>query len=84
MRFLDFISEAKVDPKLSAKRAQAVWAEKDFAKKKALAIKFINKMAFQDKKEADLRKLSGMTRPGEIDKFISDIQLKGEGTGVIS
>jgi len=83
MRFLDFISEAKSDPKASASRAQAVWAEKDFGKKKVLAAEFINKMAFQDKKEIDLRKLSGMTHPDKVDKFIGDIQLKGEGKGVV-
>lgn len=83
MRFLEFLSEAKVDPKASASRAQAVWAEKDFTKKKALAAEFINKMAFQGKKEIDLRKLSGMTDPNKIDKFIADIQMKGEGKGVI-
>ena len=83
MRFLDFISEAKVDPKVSAARAQAVWAETDFAKKKMLAAEFINKMAFQGKKEIDLRKLSMMNSPTKIDKFIADIQLKGEGEGVV-
>lgn len=83
MRFLDFITEAKPDPKASASRAQAVWAEKDFAKKKALAAEFINKMAYKDKKETNLRKLSGMSHPAKVDKFIADIQLKGEGSGVV-
>ena len=83
MRFLDFITEARPDPKASAARAQAVWAEQDFEMKKILAVEFINKMAYQDKKEINLRKLSGMTRPNQIDKFIADIQLKGEGSGVV-
>lgn len=83
MRFIEFLMEEKADPKASAAKAQAVWAEKDFDKKKMAAVGFIKSMAFKDKIEANLRKLEAMATPAKIDKFIGDIQLKGEGHGVV-
>lgn len=70
--------------KASAGKAQAVWAEKDPEAKYLKAKHFIENMKFKDKIPADLRKLEAMrNNPNKIDKFIGDIQLKGEGQGVV-
>jgi len=86
MRFTEYLSleeNVKDVAKKSAAHAQAVWAEKDLEKKKAKAAGFINNMAFKDKVAANLRKLEAMNNVNKIDKFIGDIQLKGEGQGVV-
>ena len=86
MRLTEFlIREGKDDvAKKSAGAAQAVWAEKDPDAKFAKAQHFINSMKFKDKIPANLRKLEGMKgNNNKIDKFIGDIQLKGEGQGVV-
>lgn len=86
MNFKEFLLTEATDhaaAKASAAKAQAVWAERDPDKKFAMAQSFINTMKFKDKIPTNLRKLEGMKgNINKIDKFIGDIQLKGEGQGV--
>lgn len=84
MRLTEFLKEGRDVATQSEAKLQAVWAERDPDKKYALAKHYIETMKFKDKIPKDLYDLERIKgNNNKIDTFITNIQQKGEGRGVI-
>lgn len=83
MNFKEFLLlEAKMKPEDLAKMLAPVRDAKGLDAKKDAARAVVNNMAFKDKTEKHLQSIERISNPNEIDTFMYNLVLRGEGLGV--